>query len=158
MLLTQVFTPECIKIDLESESKDELFEEMVDVYVTAKACHADRDSILKALKDREALMSTGIKKGIAIPHGKTPAVSGIRGVLGVSKQGIDYDSLDGEPVYLVFLFLINPAEAEQHLRILQRLAFLLDNPSLQSELMEAQSPQAAFGIIKKYEEMHNSGD
>jgi PTS system fructose-specific IIC component/PTS system nitrogen regulatory IIA component len=158
MLLKQVFSPECIKINLESQSKDELFEELVDGFVTAKSCYADRASILKAIKEREALMSTGIKKGIAIPHGKTSAVSGVKGFLGISRDGIDYESLDNEPVYLVFLLLSSPSDAEQHLRALKGLACLLENPAFQASLMEATSAQNAYDIIQKYENTMNAGE
>ncbi len=152
MLLKQVFPADCIKVGLESEYKDELFEELVDVYVRAHADFADRDEIIRAINERESLMSTGIKKGIAIPHGKTPAVNGIRGVMGISKTGIDYEALDGEPVYLVFLILSSPSESEQHLRVLRNLAMLLDNPSFQADLMSAATADEANRVIQKYEE------
>lgn len=152
MLLKQVFPVDCIKIGLESEYKEELFEELVDIYIRANANFADRTEILRAIAEREALMSTGIKKGIAIPHGKTGSVSGIKGVIGISSSGIDYESLDGEPVYLVFLLLSSPSESEQHLRVLRNLAILLDNPSFKADLLAAASPDEANRILQKYED------
>jgi PTS system fructose-specific IIC component/PTS system nitrogen regulatory IIA component len=152
VLLHETFPPDFIKVDLEAEDKEEAFEELVDFF--CQSAHIDsRSEILAAIKDREAKMSTGIKKGIAIPHGKTNAVDHVYGVLGISKKGIDYDALDGEPVYLLFLMLAPPKDSEIHLRLLKRLAELLDNPQFYTELVVQKDPQAAYGIIKKYEEV-----
>jgi mannitol/fructose-specific phosphotransferase system IIA component (Ntr-type) len=153
MLLRDVFSAERIKVDLESESKDELFEEMVNVYVTANRDFADRGALLKALLDREALMSTGIKKGIAVPHGKTTAV---QDVLGISPKGIDYEALDGQPVYLVFMLLSSPDASELHLRTLRKLAILLENPSFASELMQAKSAEGASQVLRRYEDLQTA--
>jgi PTS system fructose-specific IIC component/PTS system nitrogen regulatory IIA component len=151
MFLQDLFTPEYIKVGLEAEDKDEAFEELID-----HLCQNDhsslRDEILEALMAREAKMSTGIQKGIAIPHGKSSAVGAIRGVLGVSKKGVDYDALDGEPVYLLFMIIAPPADSEQHLRILKRLAELLENPQFCIDLQAQNDAQGAFRIIKKYED------
>jgi mannitol/fructose-specific phosphotransferase system IIA component (Ntr-type) len=156
MLLRDVFPADRIKIGLESESKDELFEELVDAYVTAKRDFADRGAILAAIQEREALMSTGIKKGIAVPHGKTTAVSDVQGVLGISRKGIDYDSLDGQPVYLVFLLLSPLDISDNHLRVLKKLAILLENPSFEADLMEAKTAEGAFQVLKRYEELQTA--
>jgi mannitol/fructose-specific phosphotransferase system IIA component (Ntr-type) len=158
MFLKEIFPVECIRIGLESEDKDELFEELVEAFVSGRAMYADRAAILSAIREREALMSTGIKKGIAIPHGKSPCVNGVAGVLGISRKGIDYDALDGEPVYLVFLLLSSPDGSEQHLRILKKLAVLLENPSFQSDIAASRNPQEAQRVLEKYEEIHAVGD
>jgi PTS system fructose-specific IIC component/PTS system nitrogen regulatory IIA component len=153
MLLQQVFTPGRIKIGLESEEKDELFEELVDLVARQDSRGFPRASVLSAIHEREDKMSTGIKKGIALPHGKAEGVDSLIGALGISKKGIDYDSLDGEPVYLVFLLVSSPTEAELHLRALKRLARLLDDPEFYTELMAAESPEKAFQILKSFEDL-----
>ena len=152
MFLHEVFPPKVIKIGLESDDKDEVFEELVDQFCQAERSGA-RDEILEALWERETKMSTGIHKGIAIPHGKTNAIDDVRGVLGISKKGIDYDALDGQPVYLLFMLLAPQKDSEKHLRLLKRLAGLLDNPQFYTELVAQLDPQAAHGIIKKYEDI-----
>ena len=153
MFLYDIFPPELIKIGLESEDKDEVFEELVDLFCQAKKSNA-REEILEALRERESKMSTGIQKGIALPHGKTNAIENVYGILGISKKGIDYDALDGQPVYLLFLLLAPQAESEKHLRMLKRLAELLDNPQFYTELLAQNDPQSANGIIKKYEDIY----
>ena len=153
MFLYEIIPPELIKIGLESEEKDEAFEEMVDLFCQAKNSNA-REEILDALREREAKMSTGIQKGIALPHGKTNSIENVHGILGISKRGIDYDALDGQPVYLLFMILAPQAEAEKHLRMLKRLAELLDNPEFYTDLLAQNDPQSANGIIKKYEDIY----
>jgi nitrogen PTS system EIIA component len=151
MLLQRVFAPGRIKIGLESEDKDELFEELVDLLAKEGGREFPRAAVLAAVKGREEKMSTGIKKGIALPHGKAEGLSGLRGVLGVSRKGIEYSSLDGEPVYLVFMLVSSPQDSELHLAALKRLAVLLDEPEFYAELLRADSPERVSSIIRNYE-------
>jgi PTS system fructose-specific IIC component/PTS system nitrogen regulatory IIA component len=152
MFLYEVFPPDLIKIGLEAEDKDEVFEELVDHFCQVKRSNA-REEILGALREREAKMSTGIHKGIAIPHGKTNAIETLQGVLGVSKKGIDYDALDGQPVYLLFMLMAPQKDSEKHLRLLKRLAGLLDNPQFYTDLVAQNDAQGANGVIRKYEDI-----
>jgi PTS system fructose-specific IIC component/PTS system nitrogen regulatory IIA component len=152
MFLYDIYGPDFIKMDLEAEDKDEVFEEMVDHFCVASK-QPVRDALLKAIREREAKMSTGIRKGIAIPHGKTDEVDQVRGVIGISKKGIEYDALDGSPVYILFMFLAPEKDTEAHLRLLQRLAEMLDNPQFYAELLAQKTPQEVYRVLKKYEEM-----
>jgi PTS system fructose-specific IIC component/PTS system nitrogen regulatory IIA component len=151
MLLQNVFAPGCIKIGLESEDKDELFEELVDMLAKEGGSDFPRSVVLTAVRDREDKMSTGIKRGIALPHGKADGLVGLMGALGISKRGIEYASLDGEPVYLVFMLVSPPQESELHLAALKRLAVLLDDPEFYTDLLKADSPERANAIIRNYE-------
>ena len=157
MFLHDVFQPEFIKVEVEAEDKDEVFEELVDYFCQTEKLSA-HDEILDALIEREAKMSTGIHKGIAVPHGKTNVVETIRGVLGISRKGVDYDALDGEPVYLLFMIIAPREDSEKHLRILKRLAELLENPKFYTDLLAQNSPQGAYKVICKYEDMLNALD
>jgi PTS system fructose-specific IIC component/PTS system nitrogen regulatory IIA component len=152
MFLHEVFPAKCIKIDLEAEEKEEAFEEMVDCFCQATRNNA-REEILHALREREAKMSTGIHKGIAVPHGKTNVVDEVYGVLGISRKGIDYDALDGEPVYLLFMILAPQKDSEKHLRLLKRLAELLENPQFYMDLLSQKDPQGVYSVICKYEDL-----
>jgi PTS system fructose-specific IIC component/PTS system nitrogen regulatory IIA component len=152
MFLHEVFSPEFIKLDLEAEDKDEAFEELVDHFCQADKSNT-REEILQALREREAKMSTGIHKGIAIPHGKTNAVDTIRGMLGISRKGVDYDALDGEPVYLLFMLVAPQKDSETHLRVLKRLAELLENPQFYIDLQSQKDVQGAYKVICKYEDV-----
>jgi len=152
MFLYELFPPELIKIGLEAEDKDEVFEEMVDQFCQIEKS-GKRDELLDAIYERESKMSTGIYKGIAVPHGKTNEIQDIRGILGISRKGIDYDALDGQPVYMVFMLLAPQTDSEMHLRLLKRLAALLDNSEFYDELLLQNDSQNAQKIIKKYEEI-----
>lgn len=152
MFLYELFPPELIKVGLEAEDKDEVFEEMVDQFCQIERSDT-REEILEALRAREAKLSTGIRKGIAVPHGKTNALQKVHGILGISKRGIDYDALDGQPVYLLFMVLSPWKESESHLKILKRLAQLLDNAQFFTDLIAQRDAQGVSGVIKKYEDL-----
>ena len=152
MFLHEVFPPKLIKIGLEAEDKDEVFEEMTDLFCQVEKSSIRKD-ILEAIYERESKMSTGIHKGIAVPHGKTDALDNMRGILGISRKGIDYDALDGQPVYILFMLLAPQKDAEMHLRLLKRLAALMDNPQFYVELLAQKDSLGVHGIIKKYEDI-----
>ena len=153
MILQKVFQLSTIKTGLESESKEELFEELVDVLARSYPTKSPfpRQKILDALIRREAKMSTGIAKGIALPHATVEGLDTLRGVLGISSKGIDYDSLDGHPVFLVFMLLTPPDDAESHLHSLQRMASLIDDTDMTSRLAASASSSEAFALIKEFD-------
>jgi len=146
MKITDFITEDCIKAELESEDKDELFEEMIDVLVRTKTEY-DRETLIDAISERESKMSTGIGNGIAIPHGKTNAVKDICGVIGTSRAGIDYDSLDGEPVHVVFMLLAPIDSAGPHIKALQKIAILMKDRGFYQRLNDAKSSKEIYQII-----------
>lgn len=153
MMLQHVFQADRIKIGLESEDKDEVFEELVNVLSVSCSKGFDRKLVLQAIRERESKMSTGIKRGLAIPHGKTDSVDSVYGVIGISKNGIEYDALDGEPVFILFMLISSYKDSEQHLRILKKLAQLLDNSDFIQELQGSSNNHDAWKVIRKYEDM-----
>lgn len=150
MLLDKVFNPKAVNIDLKSEDKDEVFEELIEELVSVNPS-LDRSVALATVKEREAKMSTGIMSGIAVPHAKTSAVTDVQGAIGISRSGIDYDALDGKPVHLIVLILSGADSTELHLRVLKRLARLLENSEFYAELMEQKTAEAAYNVFCKYE-------
>jgi len=111
-----------IRADLQTDYKDGVIEEMVTALVDAGDIPADeKDSILGAIVKREELGSTGIGRGVAVPHTKHPSVTKLVGTVGVSAEGVDFDSLDGEKVQLLFL-LVSPLDRpSDHLRALENI-------------------------------------
>lgn len=154
MILGQVFNPKTICVNLESEEKEEVFEELVEKLIELKP-NLNRQNILSAIYERENLMSTGIKEGIAVPHGKTDEIDEVIGVLGISRKGIDYDALDNKPVYLVFLLLSSKSNAEFHLRVLRHLSTVIETSGFTSELMEQKTAEDAYQVICKYDKASN---
>ena len=153
--LQEIFVPGRIKCHLEAEDKSEAFEELVDLLVTHYALDC-RDEILDAITRREAKMSTGIKRGIAIPHAKTNFTSGVIGVLGISDRGIDYESLDGEPVHMLFLLVSSEEDAGTHLSVLKKIALLVENPDFYRNACAAADPEAVHKVLRSYEEILDS--
>lgn len=151
MALCDVFSPALIKVDLESEEKDEAFEELIDLF--CQTGHSSvREKVLKAIREREAQMSTGIQKGIAIPHGKTNAVDQTYGILGISKKGIDYDALDGEPVHLIFMIITPQEDSERYIYVLKQLAQFLINPQFSEDILAQKDANSIYKIIENYED------
>jgi PTS system fructose-specific IIC component/PTS system nitrogen regulatory IIA component len=150
MLLSEVFLPEFIICDLKGRTKGEVFEEMVDLFCRTTQKNIGKN-ILTALWERENRRSTSMQNGIAIPHGKTDAIDSIFGVIGISRQGIDYDAIDGKPVYMILMIIAPPIEAEKHLSILKSMADLLRKPAFYGEVLDARNEEAVHTAIKRHE-------
>ncbi len=140
-----------IRLDFPAHDKVDLLKNLVQFLVDQKII-ADGDEVLESLLEREKLMSTGIKRGFAIPHAFTSHLQESIICFARLHTPIDYQSLDEEPVRFVFL-LLGPRDAQGiHLKILARLARLLSLGRLHSRLMDAQSNEEALDIIRKEEE------
>jgi PTS system fructose-specific IIA component/PTS system nitrogen regulatory IIA component len=112
-----------IKADLESDDKQSVIQELVGSLTKAGAIEAtEQDSIVEAIMKREELGSTGIGRGIAVPHTKHSSVGQLVGTVGVSHEGVDFDSLDGEKVQLFFLLVSPPDRPGDHLRALENIS------------------------------------
>lgn len=149
-MLTKVFSQKAITVSLQSTDKDEVLEELVEQLIQAYP-DLDRTKILNAIIERESKMSTGIGKGIAVPHGKTSAVSGIVGAVGISKTGIDFDSLDGKPVNLFFMILSSPDECEAHLQAMKQLSQMLCSGEYSQALLNANTAEEAFTVLGNFD-------
>ncbi|MCK5533874.1 PTS sugar transporter subunit IIA [bacterium] len=137
--------------DLKSQSKKEAIEEIVGLLYKAKKIK-NREKVVKILMEREKLGSTGIGQGIAIPHGKSSGVTNIIAAFGVSKKGVDFDALDGEPVYLIFLLIAPPDLAGIHLKALAKISRLLKDKFFRQALRNAASVDEIIKIIKEEDE------
>ncbi len=142
------FLPEgAIQADLKSGTKKEVLKELVQ---TLSSAHGLKNSsgILEALLEREELGSTGIGQGIAIPHGKSDAVGKVVAAMGISKRGIEFDALDGEPAFIFFMMIAPSNSAGIHLKILAKISRLLKDKFFRQALREAKTPQEALKLIK----------
>lgn len=130
-----------IKADLTADDKEGVIRELVESLVSSGALlQEDLDGILKAIMKREELGSTGIGKGIAVPHTKHPSVSKLVGTVGVSADGVDFNSLDGEKVHLLFLLISPPDRPGDHLRALENISRQLRDDSFCRFLKQSRSP------------------
>lgn len=149
--LSDLFPRDRICVDLASADKEALFVELVDLIGSTGSTHFDREDALACVLERESRMSTGIRPGVALPHGKTDGVDRFFGAIGVSRLGIDYDAPGGEPVRIAFMLISPRSMASDHLAILKQLAGLLDAPGFVSGMIAASDPSEAYRIIERYE-------
>lgn len=151
MKILDFLAPECIVTDLKGVTKKEVIQELTEVLKKGNKL-SSVDKIVQALLEREALGSTGIGQGIAIPHGKSDEVKGIVASFGVSKRGVEFEALDGEPVYLVFLLIAPRESAGDHLKALAKISRLLKDKFFRQALREAKSSAEVLKIIKEEDE------
>jgi PTS system fructose-specific IIC component/PTS system nitrogen regulatory IIA component len=151
MLLSELITPDCIKIGLEAEDKEEVFEELVDFMVNVHDI-PERETILDALRVRETKGTTGIGGGVAIPHAKSGIIDRSYVVLGISNTGIDYQATDNEPVFIIFLFITQESNPGEHLKILQKIAKLSKDNEIIESLKDASDEKQVHKIIVDFEE------
>jgi PTS system nitrogen regulatory IIA component len=143
--------PEAITINLNATDKKGAITELVDQLQKTKKIKKNAD-VIETVLEREKLGSTGIGQGVAIPHGKTDAVAEQIGALGISQKGVEFNSLDGEPVHLIFL-LVGPVEvAGQHLKALSRISRLFKDKFFRQALREAKSVEEVVKIIQQEDE------
>ncbi len=142
---------ELIISELSARSKQEVLREFSDLLAeTGKV--EDKDELVRILAAREALGSTGIGDGVAIPHGKMKGMNGIVLAFGRSRKGIEFDSLDGEPAHLFFL-LVAPEDAPgEHLKALARISRLMKNGGFRDALMRAADKKEIKRIIAQEED------
>jgi fructose-specific phosphotransferase system IIA component len=123
MKFTDFISREAIRAELSAEDKESVIREMIRALEEAGKIDADQfESIVKAIMKREELGSTGIGRGVAVPHTKHPSVERLVGTVGVSKEGVDFNSLDGEKVQLFFLLISPPDRPGDHLRALENIS------------------------------------
>ena len=150
MLISEILKPSLVKIDVEAGTKEELFEEMVQLFVSQKLIR-DRDTAVMALLEREAKMSTGIAPGFALPHGKLSGVKNVVMALGITRQGIDFDSLDNEPVYVVITLFSELGNPGPHIEALAEISRLLNIPNFISRIKAAKTAAQVLQVFKSEE-------
>jgi fructose-specific phosphotransferase system IIA component len=142
MKFADFISPEAIRAELAATDKEGAIREMVQSLLDAGRVPADEtESIIKAILKREELGSTGIGRGVAVPHTKHPSVQRLVGTVAVSNQGVEFDSLDGEAVQLVFLLISPPDCPGDHLRALENISRQLRNDTFCRFLKQAKNTE-----------------
>ena len=150
MRILDFLNEKAVSVDLKSHDKNNIIKELTDLLIKSGQLKSkDKDSVVKVLLNREALGSTGIGQGVAIPHGKCEYVSELIGAFGVSKNGINFDSLDGEPAYIFFLLLAPIESSGPHLKALARISKLLKDKFFRDSLKNSDSEKNLVKIIKE---------
>lgn len=159
MKLSHLIDSKAIVSELQATTKEESIAELVAALAAAgKVAGADSEKLSAALMTREQLGSTGIGQGLAVPHAKHENVTDLVAAFGRSRKGIEFDSLDGEPVYLVFLLLSNKEASGLHLEALAYITKLLRDDVFCRFLKEAKDQAEIVELLKEADEKLAGGD
>jgi len=148
MKIMDFLNEKAVCANLTASTKEEVIEELIDLLLKAQVIK-DKKKLIKILLDREALGSTGIGQGVAIPHGKSESVKELVAAFGISEKGVDFDSLDGEKVYIFFLLVAPEDSAGPHLKALARISRLLKDRYFRDTLKAAKDEKTLLKIIKQ---------
>lgn len=148
MNIKKALTRDCVMLDLKSSTKNGVIEEMVDHLVSVgRIGPGKRDTVLAAILERERKMSTGMQHGIAIPHAKTDAVNGLITAVALKKEGLDFDSLDGQPSR-IFVMTVSPmSRTGPHIQFLADIGRHLNDPAVQEKLLKAETTDAVLDLL-----------
>ena len=148
MNLKTVLTLDTINLNLKGSTKKEIINELLDILVRTGKIN-DREAALNAVMDREDKMSTGMKHGIAIPHGKCNATDDLVACIGVSEKPIDFDSLDHQPCR-IFIMTLSPVEKTgPHLQFLAEISLLFKSSEKRDEILKAKTPEDVQRILSE---------
>jgi mannitol/fructose-specific phosphotransferase system IIA component (Ntr-type) len=153
MKLHHYLRPELVTLDLETESVENTLRNLVHL-LTESGLVGDEASVLDALLERESAQSTGIGGGVAVPHAVYPELGSTVIALALSRQGIDFLSLDEQPVHTIFLLLSPPAASSTHIKLLARIARLMRQPDVLEQLLNASSADEVIEKIRLFDEQH----
>lgn len=149
--LKDVITPATINLHLKGTTKEAIIDELLETLVKAGKVR-DKVAAKACIMDRERKMSTGMKHGIAIPHGKTDSVTDLVAGIGISDSPVDFDSLDQEPAR-IFIMTLSPLDKTgPHLQFLAQISLLFKSSEKREELLHTASPEAVIKLLTESEE------
>lgn len=153
MKIMDFLSKKAILFDIKSAKKEDVIKELVDALIAAGDVEKNhRNKVIEFLMERESLGSTAIGQGIAIPHAKCDCVTKLVGAFGLSKKGVDFDSLDGEPVYMFFLLLAPQDSAGPHLKALARISRIFKDKYFRENLRNCTDDKVVIKIISQEDE------
>lgn len=149
--ITDYMSEDLISLKLKSKNKDDVLMELADLIAVSPEVHNEENVIYKALIEREKLGSTGIGKGVAIPHAKTDAADRLTIAFGISKEKIDFKSLDNENVNIFFVFASPMKDSQVYLKVLARISRLIREEEFRNKLLACKTPAEVIECINKKE-------
>ena len=153
MQIMDFLSKKAILVDIKSTNKEDVIKEMVDFLIEASDVEKrNRNKLIDALMSREVLGSTAIGQGIAIPHAKCDCVDKLVAAFGLSKKGVDFDSLDGELAYIFFLLVAPQDSAGPHLKALARISRLLKDKYFRDTLRTCMDEKSVIKVITQEDE------
>ena len=148
MKISDILVRDASILDLVSTSKDDLLGEMARSLAAAEPA-LEAEALLTVLREREALQSTGIGEGVAIPHGKVQGLDRLVAAFARSTRGVDFDSIDGQPTQLLFLLIVPEQSGGQHLKALARISRFFRDASFREKLLGAGDLEEIFRAIEE---------
>ncbi len=150
MTVTQILQPNCVKVPVEGRDKEAVITELVDL-LDASGALQDRDVALDAVLTRERIQSTGTGAGIAIPHGKCTSVKEVVMAIGIAREPIEFESVDGQPVTILFLLVSPVDQTGPHIQALAAISRLMLNEQFRQSLEQAGSVDDVYGLLSNQE-------
>lgn len=147
MRILDVLQKDSILVDLQASDKKGVLEELSSP--VARLAEVNAKDLVRVLMDRERLGSTGIGGGIGIPHGKLKGLKSLVLGFGLSRQGVDFESMDGRPTHIFFLLVTPENSTGLHLKLLARISKILKNDPIKERLLKAASPDEVLTIIRE---------
>ncbi len=151
MRWTDTLRPDGILVEMQNISKEEALRELLEYGYKQKVIPYPVEEILSILMEREKLISTGVGHGIALPHAKCDFCEDFISLLGISGKGIHYDAADGKPVHIVSIVIGPKDQPNKNIKILARIARLLDQKSVREALMQEKDPDQIFRFLVEAE-------
>jgi len=156
MKITDILNSDNVRVNLPGTTKEEILNAMVEL--AGQSSHVtDVEKMRSAIFDREKIMSTGVGSGFAIPHGKTDAVSNIVAAFATTEHAIDYQSLDEQPVRLIFLLVGRDTMVGPHIKLLSRISRLMNKEDFRKKLLTATDVAGLLQIFQDEEAAYTEG-
>lgn len=153
MRLSELLNPQSISVRLQARGKREVIAELVQLLESGHGVDSQGEILDRVLR-REAMMSTGIGNGVAIPHGKARAADRLVAACGVATPGVDFDSADGEPATLFVLLVAPESGGAMHVKVLANISRLLKEETVRRQLREAPNAEQFMAVLKAAEAIH----
>jgi len=153
MRVSEILSKDFIIADLNSTDKESAINELIDLFINDPRVD-DIQKVRQAVLDREKIMSTGVGKGFAIPHGKTDSVKEIIAAFGRKKDGIEYDALDGNPVNLIFLLVGRDTMISAHIKLLSRVSRMMNKDDFRLRLLNAETSEEIMNVFLEEEKSY----
>ncbi|MBL8016373.1 MAG: PTS sugar transporter subunit IIA [Ignavibacteria bacterium] len=150
MKISDILSTDVIAVNLDVTDKDDAIRKVIELAAKSNKI-LDKEKVSKTIFEREKLVSTGVGKGFAIPHGKTDSISDVVAAFAITKEPIDFDSIDGEPVRFIFMLIGKENLLNTHIKLLSRISRLMNKDDFRERLLEAVSPEEVLSIFKEEE-------
>lgn len=150
MEIHRLLTPELVRVDLPGRTKREVLDNLIDL-LDGQPQVRDLTEIRQAVMDREKVMSTGVGKGLALPHAKTPAVTDTVAAFAICRHAVDFGAIDNQPVQILFLLVGTEEAKSAHIKLLSRVSRLMNRDSFRGQLLHATSSNEVMELFEQGE-------